>query len=50
MSWSAGVLEYWKKAEPEFQFELVFSLLHYSTTPRDLQIKKRPVDARQSHS
>ncbi len=31
--WSTGVLEYWKKSKPEFQLELVFALLHHSTTP-----------------
>jgi hypothetical protein len=31
--WSTGVLEYWQKQEPEFQLELILSLLHYSTTP-----------------
>jgi len=31
--WSIGALECWKKRKPLFQFELVFSLLHYSTTP-----------------
>ncbi|MGD8706116.1 MAG: hypothetical protein PVI84_11420 [Syntrophobacterales bacterium] len=34
--WSTGVLEYWsvgKSKSQEFQLGLVFSLLHYSTTP-----------------
>ena len=32
-SWSAGILECWKKLELEFKPELVFSLLHHATTP-----------------
>jgi hypothetical protein len=31
--WIIGVLECWQKRKPEFHLELVFSLLHYSTTP-----------------
>jgi hypothetical protein len=33
--WSTGVLEYWSvgKTKAHIYFELVFSLLYYSTTP-----------------
>jgi hypothetical protein len=43
--WSIGKLECWKKQKPVFQFELVLSLFHYSTTPAGCRKRVMSIEA-----
>jgi hypothetical protein len=43
--WSTGVLECWQKLKPEFQRELVLSLLHHSITPAACRKMGKTIEA-----
>ena len=37
--------KYWQKRKPEFQLELVLSVLHYSTTPADCRKRGKTIES-----
>gem|GEM_PF-1266123 len=38
-------MECWQKRKPEFQLELVLSLLHYSITPADCRMRGKSIES-----